>query len=122
MADILVVDDDHDNRSLLRQILESEGMGVECAVSGEDALRKIELKNFRLMVTDLNMPGMDGFVLARRVAAILPQMPVVMMTGELAPEIAQLAQDAGIKMVLRKPFRPAQLFELIHSLCPIVVS
>jgi len=116
---ILVVDDDRDNLSLLRQILEIGGMNVVCAISAEDALGKIAAgKSFDIMLTDLNMPGLNGIALAQRVSVIAPRMPVLLMTGDISPDTPQMAQAAGIALVLNKPFHPARLMQVIqeHSL------
>ena len=88
---VLFVDDDRDILKLATTFFESLGMAVHCAASGEEALGKVRERRFCLMVTDLNMPGLDGLQLARRVREIAPDMPVVMGTGDTSPEIARLA-------------------------------
>jgi len=62
---LLVVDDSVTTRMMEKSILESAGYDVEIAVSAEDALQKISHTHFRLIVTDVEMPGMDGFELTR---------------------------------------------------------
>ena len=117
IQEILVVDDDRDILNLLRQILECEGMCVGCAVSAEDALAKLTGRAYSLMLTDLNMPGVDGIALARRASVIVPDMPVILMTGNIASEVPLLAKKAGIAVVLNKPFHPAQLLQVIQEHC-----
>lgn len=114
MADILVVDDDRFILDSLRQIIESVGLTVACAENAEDALAMMAGGTYRFLVTDYNMPGMDGVGLARRVSAIAPQMPIVLMTGNISLDISQ-ARDAGITGVLYKPFNPRELLEVISS-------
>lgn len=113
--DILIVDDDHGNLSLVSQILEMEGMKVVCATCAEDALQHLAKKDFRLMITDRNMPGLDGFALAQKASEIAPQMPIVMITGNLSSDIPRLAEEAGITTVLGKPFRPEEILEAIRA-------
>lgn len=115
-ADILIVDDDRDTLDVLRQYLESEGKSVACAVSAEDALRKIEAGNrFPLLLTDWKMPGLDGIALARAVAVSAPKTTVYLMTGDISPSIPGLAREAGISGVLNKPFSPQMLLETVNG-------
>jgi len=112
---ILIVDDDRDYLELVRGFFEHEGMKVHCATSGEEALRKMEKRSFTLMITDLNMPGIDGFELARTARTIAPQMLIVMSTGDISPEIPHLAMEAGIATVLAKPFRPEEVLTMVRE-------
>lgn len=116
--DILVVDDDRDILNLLRQCLESEGITVVCAASAEDALRKVAVKTFRLMITDLHMPGLDGLSLARQTSQIAQHMPVILATGDITRDLQGLTREPGVTAVLAKPYNPGQLFEAIQTLCP----
>lgn len=115
-ADILLVDDNQDTLSVLEQILQSEGLTVACAASAEDALSQLEGRQFRLLLTDLDMPGMDGIALARAVS--LRAMPVCLMTGSIALDISHRADVAGIRTVLYKPFNPNELLRVIHEYLP----
>lgn len=112
---ILIVDDDRDYLELVRCFLEHEGMKVLCAASGMDALLKMEECSFTLMITDLNMPGIDGLELARLARTIAPRMPIVMSTGDISPEIFHLAMEAGIATVLAKPFRPEEVLAMVRE-------
>ena len=112
---ILVVDDDCDILSLVKQILVMEGMTAICATNAEDALRKLAEKTFHLMITDRNMPGLDGFALARKASLSAPLMPIVMMTGDLSPEIPRLAGEVGITKVLVKPIHVEVFLEVIRA-------
>ena len=64
MEDILVVDDDRQILELVKRILEREGIVAHCVASGEEALEKMRERTFSLMITDLNMPGLDGLELS----------------------------------------------------------
>lgn len=112
---VLFVDDDRDILKLATTFFESLGMAVHCAASGEEALGKVRERRFCLMVTDLNMPGLDGLQLARRVREIAPDMPVVMGTGDASPEISRLAAEAGISRVLDKPYHIPHVLALIRQ-------
>jgi CheY-like chemotaxis protein len=115
MKDILVVDDDRVILEAVRRILEREGLVAHCVASGEEALEKIKERTFSLMITDLNMPGLDGFELSRIGLGIAPQMPIIMDTGRISPKITRLAKEIGITKVLSKPFIPNVLLETIRD-------
>jgi len=116
MKEILVVDDDCDCLVLVRLILEQAGMTVHCAASGEEVLPQIANESFSLMITDLNMPRLNGLELARKALAIAPCMPVVLVSGDITAEIPSMAAEAGIVKILAKPFHPEELLETVRSL------
>ena len=115
MEDILVVDDDRIMLEAVKRILEREGIVAHCVASGEDALEKMKERTFSLMITDLNMPGLDGLELARKGLEIAPQMPIIMDTGAISPKIIRLAKEIGITKVLGKPFLVKELLETIRE-------
>jgi two-component system, cell cycle response regulator CpdR len=112
---VLLVDDDVDNLHMVSNLLEAEGLLVQCAVSGKEALWKLDASTFDLMITDLNMPGMDGFELARKATVIAPQMPVIMFTGDISPDVLSKADKAGIAAVLGKPFPQGKLLKFVRE-------
>lgn len=115
MDAILVVDDNEDTLNLVQQILETEGKRkVVCASCGEDALQVLREKTFGLMITDYNMPGLNGLELAPKALAIAPLMHIIMFTGDFTSGIAKLAEKAGIEAVLDKPFSPEKILRLIR--------
>ena len=101
---ILVVDDDRGILCLVRDRFRQAGIRVQCVENGEEALLKIQESSIVLMLTDLNMPGMNGLELARRARELAPDLRIVMCTASLSPEINELASRAGIAKVLGKPF------------------
>jgi len=117
ITDVLIVDDDSDMRTVLRQLLESEGLTVACSKSGEEALAKMRGHLFRLLLTDYQMPQMDGFQLAERASAIAPKMPMAIMTGNISEGLPQSALDAGFVAVLHKPFNPTELIQVVRMYC-----
>ncbi len=78
---ILVVDDQESMRVLLQDMLEAIGYEVTLAEGGEQALGILRESNFDLVLSDLNMPGMDGTALLRSVKSSAPDLPVVIITG-----------------------------------------
>lgn len=116
MRDILVVDDDRVMLGMLKQILEREGFVAHCVASGEEALQQIKERTFSLMITDLDMPGLNGLELARKGLELAPQMPIIMETGGITPIITRLAKEIGIAKVFAKPFLLAELMMTIREL------
>lgn len=114
MKCILVVDDDTDYLRLFRIFLQLEGFSVICAASGDEALSILSDSNIHLMITDLNMPGMDGIELAKNASIIMPFMPIILHSGEISPELPCLATKVGIVRVLAKPINPGAMLEAIR--------
>ncbi len=102
--DVLVVDDDASVRDVLRDITSALGHRVTACASGEEALAAHRPGRFQLALTDLGMPGMTGWELARRMRALDPALAIVFVTGwgeEVAPEAVR---EAGADLVVAKPF------------------
>lgn len=112
---ILVVDDDRDILFFVKLALESEGLDVTCAESGEQALELLAGRSFAVLLTDQNMPGMDGFQLARHARLTQPTLTIFMGTGHLYPGIEERAAAAGIREVFGKPFNFQRLFEILKE-------
>jgi len=119
MKNILVVDDDRLLLGVLKRILEREGFVAHCATSGEEALERIREQSFSLMITDFDMPGLNGLELARKGLELAPQMPIIMDTGGISPKITRLAREIGITKVLTKPFLVPELMKTIRDVMGI---
>jgi CheY-like chemotaxis protein len=115
MEEILVVDDDRIILELMARILEQEGIAAQCVSSGAEALEKMKERSFSLMITDYNMPGLDGLELSRRGLEMAPHMPIIMNTSGISPLIAQMAKEIGISKVIEKPYLPNEMMETIRD-------
>lgn len=115
MKSVLLVDDDAIYLRLFRNFLVAEGLTVQCAVNGEEALTLLQDSSIQLMITDLNMPGMDGIELARKALDIMPHLPIILSTGTIA-NVSQTAEDAGIKKILYKPLDTQQILGTVMNL------
>lgn len=113
MQSILLVDDDTEYLRQLRNFLVREGISVHCAENGEIAIAMMQSISIDLMITDLNMPGLNGFELALKSQELAPHIPIIMSTGDISPEISQIAAESGITAVLSKPFHPHELLEAV---------
>jgi len=102
---VLLVDDDPDVRALLSEVLRIGGFAILEAPDGTTALRIAEttLQSIEILVTDINMPGINGLELARRVQALRPGTGVVYMSGAPADVVAAWSLATGT-VFLRKPF------------------
>ncbi|WP_147400479.1 ATP-binding protein [Acidovorax cavernicola] len=100
---LLVVDDHPANRVLIGDQLATLGIAADVASDGEAALALLDTQHYDLVLTDLNMPGMDGYTLARRLRERLPSMPLVAITAHLEQEGYQQCSLAGFAGVLLKP-------------------
>jgi DNA-binding response OmpR family regulator len=119
VKEILLVDDDQYFLRLVRNLLVQEGMAVQCASSGEEGLLQLKNRPFILMITDFNMPELDGLQLARKSREIAPHMPIIMSSGNISPELPRLATKAGIVAVIAKPFRSDELLEAVRGVIEI---
>ena len=101
---ILIVDDDEMLLNLLSSMITMMDFGVDTAASGEEAIHEFVRKPYDIVVTDLNMPGMDGWSLARRIKNLSPDTPVVLATADAKKRILGKIADSSVDMVLFKPF------------------
>ena len=114
---ILTVDDSATVRQMAGLVLRGAGYEVIEAIDGVDALSKMTGQELNLILTDLNMPNMDGLELTRRVRT-LPNykfVPVVLLTTESQPEKKQEGKAAGATAWIVKPFNPDQLLAVIKK-------
>lgn len=116
---VLVVDDDRDTRDLLQAALEQRGFGVVLTASGKRALMLARQENPDLILLDLNLPGMDGYEVLRRLKSSrdTADIPVVVMTGSLTDEEVKQkkALSLGAVRFLTKPFAVADLVSEIDT-------
>lgn len=114
---ILVVDDSESIRMLVSTILENAGFEVERAIDGQDALQVLNEKPFNLIITDLNMPRMDGISLIEevRVTPHHNRVPILMLTTESQTSFKEKARNAGATGWIVKPFVADSLLAVINK-------
>jgi diguanylate cyclase (GGDEF)-like protein len=106
---ILVIDDEEDIRGVLSRVLEAEGHDVTLASSGEDGLEFYKADPFPLVITDMNLGGMDGIQLLREIRMIDPDCLVVIITSSASMETSVKALRYGAYDYLFKPFEDLAL-------------
>lgn len=114
MALVLIVDDEESVCKALAQTLEIEGYDVLQANSARDALAHIEYSWPGVVITDINMPGMDGLELMRKIRTIDPDLPVTLLTGHGDISTAVAAMRDGAYDFLEKPFSADLLLETVQ--------
>ena len=112
---ILVADDDAVIREGLRRILTAEGYDVETVSNGLAALERLEEQSFKLLVTDLKMPGMSGLEVLQSLRVCQPELPVVLITGYAAIDNAVEAMKNGATDYLSKPFGNDELISKVKN-------
>lgn len=113
---ILIVDDEKNIRLTLTQALEPTGYAVETSVNGEDALKKLDEKEFGLILLDLKMPGMGGLEFLRRITEQRPDIRVVIISAYGTVDNAVDAMKLGAVDFIQKPFTPREIRELVQQI------
>ncbi|MFC3625205.1 response regulator [Vogesella amnigena] len=115
---ILIVDDSMSMRQTLAIALRAGGYEVTEAVDGKDALTKLDGRKFNLIISDVNMPNLDGISFVKQ-AKLLPAYrftPVLMLTTEGDEKKKMEGKAAGVKAWIVKPFQPPMLLDAVAKL------
>jgi two-component system, response regulator FlrC len=113
---ILVVDDDPLIVDLLSRILQRRGYGVLTADCAQQARDIFELNQVELVISDIQMPDLDGLALTRHLKTVAPRLPVLLMTGDRTRYDDIDASMAGADGFITKPFTTVVLLALVSSL------
>jgi len=102
---ILYVEDNYDNRILIRRVLEAEGYRMEEAANAEDAMEKIRAARPNLILMDINMPGVDGYALTARIKGEpgFASVPIVAVTANVMRGDREKSLEAGCDGYIQKP-------------------
>ena len=116
---IMVVDDSASMRRVVGIALKGAGYEVIEGCDGKDALAKLKGQKVHMIISDVNMPVMDGiaFLKAVKQMAAYKFTPVIMLTTESAEEKKREGQAAGARAWVVKPFQPEQLVNAVQRLC-----
>ncbi len=115
---ILIVDDSFSMRQTVGIALKSAGYEVVEACDGKDALTKLDGRKYNLIISDVNMPNMDGisFVKAAKLLPSYKFTPIIMLTTEGDDTKKQEGKAAGVRAWVLKPFQPPALLDAISKL------
>ncbi len=115
---VLVVDDEPEICHLIEQILKQEGYQVDVRFSGIKALQMIKRYNYHLLLTDLEMPEVDGLELIKKAKKQNPEIRVIMVTGNATVDIAIRSLRHRIDGYIKKPFNISELKKVVRqTLC-----
>lgn len=115
---IMIVDDSASLRQVVSIALKSSGYDVIEGIDGKDALSKLTGQKVHLIISDVNMPNMDGITFVKEVKK-LPDYkftPVIMLTTEAGEDKKAAGQAAGAKAWVVKPFKPEQMITAVAKL------
>ena len=117
MHTILAVDDSASMRQMVAFTLKNAGYEVTDAVDGQDALEKAKTRDFDLVLTDQNMPRLDGIGLTKKLRGQpkFKNTPILILTTESSEQMKQAGRAAGATGWIVKPFDPAKLIEVIKK-------
>ncbi|MFA9218325.1 MAG: response regulator [Sphingomonadaceae bacterium] len=123
---VLVVDDHATNRNVLVRQLASLGYRADSAMNGVDALAKLETRKYSLLISDCQMPEMDGYTLARTIRETaprwaLPRLPIIAFTASACAHDVARALDAGMDDYLAKPTSISSLSALLERYLPLAM-
>jgi len=115
---ILIVDDSASLRQVVNISLSGAGYTVIEACDGVDALTKLDGSKINLIVSDVNMPNMDGITFVTEVKKMdnYKFTPIIMLTTESQDDMVQKGKAAGAKAWLVKPFKPEQMLDAVQKL------
>jgi two-component system, NarL family, capsular synthesis sensor histidine kinase RcsC len=113
---VLVIDDEAALRGLLRDMLSACGYDVDVAEDGAAAIARFQQREYHAVITDLLMPGMNGFEVAGALRTIDPTVRIIMLTGSAPQLTAGRAREAGLTL-LHKPIALSDLKAAVDAAC-----
>ncbi|TFZ06470.1 hybrid sensor histidine kinase/response regulator [Ramlibacter henchirensis] len=121
---VLVVDDSITVRRVTQRLLQREGYRVSLAADGLQALERLAEEKPAVVLSDIEMPRMDGFDLARNIRADQrwAQLPIVMITSRIAEKHREHARELGVNHYLGKPYSEEELLSLVKHYCAAAVT
>ena len=119
---VMVVDDSITVRRVTQRLLKREGYRVVMAADGLQALERLQDEKPTVVLSDIEMPRMDGFDLARniRADANLRDLPIIMITSRIAEKHREHARELGVDHYLGKPYSEEELLRLVKNYCEAV--
>lgn len=113
---VLVADDSPETRELLFEALSLIGCAVTCVKNGLEALVRLQAEPYDLLITDYQMPRLDGLALLRSLQASTCCPPSILITAHSSFEVIKEARQAGVTLVMTKPFAIPDLLSLVKAI------
>ncbi|MDB2414464.1 response regulator [Rickettsiales bacterium] len=120
-AKILAVDDSKTIRTMISTVLSAEGYEIIEAEDGAHALSILQEHHFALIITDINMPKINGIELIKHIRKEYghKDTPVIALTTESNEKIKTEGREAGVTGWMVKPFQPDKMLKIVHHFCTI---
>jgi len=115
LARVLVIDDELEPVDLLSAVLSDSGYEVVSALNGGDGLRLVEIERPDVVLLDLQMPGVAGFDVLRRVRTVRPDLPVIIVSGQADLNVARATLNEGAVDYVSKPFEPEDVVRAVAA-------
>ncbi len=115
MVRIMIIEDDEEMRSLLKDFFKEEGIETDSASNGSDALLELSKDHFDLIITDIRMPGLTGLDILPRIRRLKPETPIIVMTGYGSDDVRRRSLERGATVYLEKPIPLSKLKTLIRE-------
>lgn len=115
MPSVLLVDDDEDFASTIRDFLEFSEYAVELCMNGTEALEALSFGNFDVALMDWTLPGMDGLEVCRQYRAKGGKIPVLLLTGNDGASYREASKQAGVTEYLTKPVDLRKLLSKVEA-------
>jgi CheY-like chemotaxis protein len=114
---ILLVEDEAPARHAFAQILRNHGHEVMEAADGQEALELLEQHDFGLVITDLVIPRLNGFLLVAQIRSTRPRMPVLLISGCFSEDAERIISSESVEF-MHKPIDPFDLIDAVQRLVP----
>ena len=112
---ILAIDDSETMLNMVRQTLEMGGYQVVTAKDGKEGVTQFSATSPDLIITDINMPVMDGITFINEIRKLNKDVPIITLTTESEDQMKQKGFEAGANGWIEKPFRPAQFLDIVKQ-------
>jgi len=116
MVRVMIIEDDEEMRSLLRDFFEEEGFETDSVSNGIDALEKLSENHFDLVITDIRMPGLTGLDILPTIRRLKPETPIIAMTAYGSDDVRRRSLERGATTYLEKPIILSKLRRLIREM------
>ena len=113
---ILIVEDDEEMRSLLKDFFMEEGFEIDAVSNGSEAFRRLVKEPFDLVITDIRMPGLTGLDILPGIKKLQPETSIIVITAFGSEEVHRRAFERGATAYLEKPIHFHKLRELINEM------
>ncbi len=113
---ILIIEDDEEMRSLLKDFFEEDGFEIDSVSNGSEAFRKVARESFDLIITDIRMPGLTGLDILPGIRKLQPEVSIIVITAFGSQEVHRKALDRGATAYLEKPILFNKLRTLVHEM------